>query len=165
MEKLGVEPVQLLTQVLNFVIMVVLLTKLLYQPIIQKLEERRKKIEEGLAYTEKMKKDLEELDKKRQEVIDQAKEEARRIIEEGKKSGKNVEKAIIEKAHQEAAAILEKGEAELALARQQMERQLKEQTVDIAEGMVKKLLGEILTSEDQQKIIDKKIKEISRLLK
>lgn len=165
MEQLGIEPVQLLTQVLNFVIMVVLLTKFLYKPVMQKLEERRKKIEEGLLYTEKMKKEMEELDKKRQEVIDKAKEEAKRIIEEGKKSAKSVEKAIIEKAHQEAAAILEKGEAELKLSRRQMESSIKVQTVDIAQNIVKKLLEDILTTSDQQKIIDKKIKEIARLIK
>ena len=54
MEKLGIELTQILTQIFNFTLMVFLLTKLLYKPVIKKLEERKAKIAEGLAYTEKM---------------------------------------------------------------------------------------------------------------
>ncbi|MBI4999296.1 F0F1 ATP synthase subunit B [Candidatus Gottesmanbacteria bacterium] len=165
MEQLGIETVQLLTQVFNFVVMLVLLTKFLYRPILGKLEERRKKIEEGLIFTERARKDLEEIDRKRQEIIDQAKLEARRIIDVGKKSAKNLEREIIEKAHQEAATILEKGGEELKSARWRMERELKVQTVEIAQTMVKRLLEKTLTSSDHQEIIDKKIEEIGKLAK
>ncbi|MBI5465617.1 F0F1 ATP synthase subunit B [Candidatus Gottesmanbacteria bacterium] len=165
MEQLGIETVQLLTQVFNFVVMLVLLTKFLYRPILGKLEERRKKIEEGLIFTERARKDLEEIDKKKQEIIDQAKLEARRIIDEGKKSAKNLEREIIEKARQEAVTILEKGGEELKSARWRMERELKVQTVEIAQTMVKRLLEKTLTSSDHQEIIDKKIEEIGKLAK
>lgn len=141
------------------------MTKFLYRPILTKLEERKKKVEEGLLYTEKAKRETEEINKRRQEIINRAKEEARGIIEEGKKSGKNLEKEIIESAHQEAAQILEKGKGELELMRSQMERQLKIQTVGIARSMVKKLLEDVLTLSDHRTIIDKKIEEISKLPK
>ena len=48
MENIGIEPYQLLTQVINFALMIFILTKLLYKPILKGLEERKKKIEEGL---------------------------------------------------------------------------------------------------------------------
>ncbi|MCL4338932.1 hypothetical protein M1271_04545, partial [Patescibacteria group bacterium] len=64
MEKLGVEPFQLLTQLFNFFLMVFILTKFLYKPITKKLEERKKKIEEGLEYADRMKSEMEKSDKK-----------------------------------------------------------------------------------------------------
>lgn len=164
MEKLGIEPIQLLTQTFNFLVLVFILGKFLYKPILKKLEERRKKIEEGLQYTEKMKKALEENEKKRQEIINKAKDEARTIVEEGKKTGKKVEAEIIEKAHKEAKEIVERGGKELELERQQMEKQLKIDTVEIAEAFTMKILSEVLDKDNQEKIIDKKIKQFASLV-
>src|SRR3989338_9157846 len=58
MDKIGVEPVALLTQIINFLLMVLILSKILYKPILKMLDERKKKIEEGLKYTAKMLKAL-----------------------------------------------------------------------------------------------------------
>ena len=55
MDKLGIEPVMLLTQVINFLVLVILLTKFLYKPILKLIDERRKKIEEGLQLAQEMK--------------------------------------------------------------------------------------------------------------
>ncbi len=165
MEQLGIEPIQLLTQVVNFVLMVFLLTKFLYKPILDALDKRRKKIEEGLAFSEKMKAETEEMSKKHQEMIDEAKEEARRIIDEGKKNGKALEQEIIDKAHSESAQIVEKGREELEVERSQMERQLRVQTVQVAKSMTEKILADSLKESDHRRIIDQKIEEISKLIK
>lgn len=165
MEKLGIEPVQLLTQIFNFVVMLLLLTKFLYKPILRVLSERRKKIQEGLEYAEKMNEELEKTDKKRQEVIEKAKEDGRKIIEESKKSGKLLEAEIIEKAHKEAGAILEKGRKELEMERGEMERQLRGNTVEIAQTWVETVLGDILTAKNQSEIINKKLKELAKRIK
>lgn len=163
MEQLGIEPIQLATQVFNFVVMVVILTKFLYKPILKKLEERRKKIEDGLALTEKMKLELEKNDKKRQEIIDKAMEEAGKIIEDGKKTGKKVEAEIIEKAQGEANTVLEKGKQELERERLEMERELRLQTVEIAQTWVETVLKEVLRGKNQQATINKKIRDLARL--
>ena len=88
MEKLGIEQIQLLLQTFNFVVMAVLLTKFLYKPILKSLSDRRKKIAEGLLFAEKIKKEEEKTENKRQEVLAKAREESRKIIEEGKQAGK-----------------------------------------------------------------------------
>jgi len=54
MEKLGIEPTLLLAQILNFLIIAFVLTKILYKPILQLLDKRKKTIEEGLRLTQKM---------------------------------------------------------------------------------------------------------------
>ncbi len=165
MEKLGVEPVQLLTQIFNFVVMFLVLSKLLYKPILKALDERRKKIEEGLQYAEKMKAETEKNDKKREEIIGEAKNEARKIIEEGKKSGRQVEAEIIEKAHKEAQEVIAKGRSELSLERIEMEKQLRGQTIEIATSMEESILRQILDKNYQMEIINKKIRELEKIYK
>jgi len=57
MEKLGIEPSLLLAQIINFAIIVVVLSKLLYKPILSMLEKRKREIEESLRLTDKLRAD------------------------------------------------------------------------------------------------------------
>lgn len=163
MEKLGIELPQLLTQVVNFTIMVFVLTKFLYKPILKTLEERKRKIEEGLKFTEKVKEEIEKTEKNRQEIMDKAKAEARQIIEETKNSAKRLESEIITKAHKEAEEILIKGRKELEQEKIEMEKAVSKHTVDIAAHMVEKLLNKMLSKEDHEALIEKKLREIARI--
>lgn len=165
MEQLGIQPLQLLFQVINFTLMVVLLTKFLYKPILKALDARRKKIAEGLEYTQKMQEEKDKNENRKEEVLNKAKEEARKIIEEGKDAGKRMEAEIIEKAQKEADAIKEKGKKELEMERLEMEKELKVQTVEIAGNWVEVVLGKVLDSKKQQEIINKKLQELEHTLK
>lgn len=162
MEKLGIQPIQLLTQIFNFLVMVILLTKFLYKPIIKMLDERKKKIQDGLEYTEKTRQELEKIEKKKAEITRIAENQAKKIIEEGKLTGKKLEEEIVKKAHKEALDIVEKGKKEVELEKMEMEKQLKTKTVEIAAALAEKVLLQILNKDDQKNIIDKKLKEISK---
>ena len=159
MEQLGIQPVQLLAQILNFALLVFLLNKVLYKPIVKALEERKKKIAEGLVYSDKMKAELEKSDKKGQEVISNARDEAKKIFDEAKKSSRKMEAETLEKAQKEAAGIIEKGRKEVVAQRAEMEKQLKDETVNIAGRIVEKLLSDVLDSRGHEAIINRKIKE------
>lgn len=165
MEQLGIQPIQLLTQVFNFVVMIVLLSKFLYKPILKALEARKKKIQDGLAYTQKMEEEAQKNEKRREEIISRAKEEARQIVEEGKIAGKRMETEILTKAQAEANSILEKGRQELVMEKAEMENQLRRQTVEIAKSWVEAVLTKTLGIKTQQTIINKKIQEMAKLSK
>lgn len=162
MEKLGIEPIQLFTQTINFILMVVILGKFLYKPILKILEERRKKIAQGLAEGEKIKLELEKTEKKKADILAKARVEAKSIVEEGKTAGKRLEAEIISKAHLEADSIIAKSKEDIRRERQDLEQKLKSETVVIAEEMVRRLLSGVLTPEYQKKIIDKKLSLIAK---
>lgn len=164
MEKLGIEPVQLLTQAINFTIMMVILTKFLYGPVVRALEARKKKIEEGLAAAEKMKLEAEKTEKKKEEILSRARQEARAIVEAAKKEGKHVEEEIVEKAHAEARDIVEKGKIDLVGERVEMERSLRDEAITLAQTMAQKALEDSLTNKEQKAILEKKIGSIVKHL-
>lgn len=164
MEQLGIEPLQLLTQILNFAIMVGVLTYFLFKPILKMLKGRRDKIAEGLSYAEKMKTEAEKTEGKRQAVLQEAKEEGSRIIEESKKSGKLVEAEIIEKAHEEARAIVEKGKSDIEIERADMEKKLKSEMIEVAAAIAQKTLESAISTKMHRAIIDKKIRELAKQL-
>lgn len=163
MEQLGIAPLQLITQIFNFLVMVFLLNKLLYKPILKALEERKKRISEGLAYTQKMEEEAEKSEKKRQEIINKAKEEAGKIIDDSKAAGKKLEAEIVQKAHNEAQNILEKARIDIEREKQEMEIDLRTKTVEIAESWVEAVLGNVLSEKSQKNIINKKISDLGRI--
>ena len=165
MDKLGIEPRLLLAQVVNFSIIVFVLTKLLYKPILAMLEKRRREIEEGLALTAKMREEEEKIAVKKQKVLDEARREGAGIIEESKKQGKEEEKEIVAAAHIEALAIVEKGHREVTYQREAMEKGIRKQAVSLGEHMAERLLASALSAQDKHALIQKQIKELGRVLK
>ncbi|OGG04467.1 ATP synthase F0 subunit B [Candidatus Gottesmanbacteria bacterium RBG_16_37_8] len=165
MEKLGIQPIPLLLQVINFLLLLLLLKKFLYAPILQMLKDRRKKIEEGLEFGEKMKVEFDKSEKKRSEIVNKGKIEAQKIVEEARKTAKKKEEELIDKAEKEAAEIIERAEKELAVMKEKLEKDIHGKAIEVAQRLVEKLIKDALSETAQKAIIDKKIKEVTNQLK
>jgi F-type H+-transporting ATPase subunit b len=163
MEKLGIEPTLLIAQIVNFLIIVALLTKYLYKPILAMLEKRKKEIAEGLALTAKMQEEEERLKEKREKVLEAARKEAQGILDSVRKQAKDEEKEILAAAHKEAAVILEKGKADVERARVDMEKHVQESAITLAVAMAKRLIGNVLSSDDKHKVILKHMKDLESM--
>src|SRR5690349_16624195 len=90
LSEFGVNPILLAAQIVNFLVVLFILKKLLYKPILKVLEERKKRIEESLTNAEKIQKELEETEIKRQQILDQAIEESKKIIAEATANGNQI---------------------------------------------------------------------------
>lgn len=163
MDKLGIEPSLLLAQIINFAIVVAVLTKLLYTPILTMLAKRRKEIEEGVHLTAKAREEEEKLKEKQQKMLVLTRKEAQDILEEARKQAKLEEREILDAAHKEAELILQKGKADVLLARSDMEKKLQAESVELAIAMSKRLLTGVLSAEDKHKLIAKHVKEIGSM--
>lgn len=162
MDKLGIEPSLLLAQVVNFSIIVFVLTKLLYKPILAMLAKRRREIEEGLQLTATLQEEEEKMAVKKQKLLDAARKEAAAIVEEAKRQGKEEEKEIVAIAHKEAAVIVEKGRMEVEHARGVMENGIRKQAVTLATGMAERLLASAMSAQDKHALIKKQITALER---
>lgn len=165
MDKLGIQPTQLLMQAINFVILMVVLGKFLYKPILKSLDARRKKIEEGLTYAEKARIEAEKAEKKKAELLARAKDEGRRIVEESKKAGKQLEEEIVAKAHDEAEAMLEKAKQDIEQARMDMQKGVQKDAVELATNMLGRVMPQVLSTGAQKAIVDKKLQLLAKHLK
>ncbi len=160
MEQLGIEPRLLVAQVVNFLIIMVVLTKLLYKPILAVLEKRKREIEEGLVLGEKLRNEEEKLKEKKAKVLEEARREARTILEEAKKQGQEVEKEIIAQAHREAGEVIEKGKVEVARLHTQLARDIRKEAVTLGALIAKRLISSALGSSDHHKLIDRQLKAL-----
>lgn len=163
MEQLGIDPSLLLAQIVNFAIIILVLTKLLYKPILKQLAERRQKIEEGLELTEKMRQEEEKLKEKEEKLLADARKQARHIIDDAQKEAKNIEKDATEQARREAETIMAKGKAEAKKYHESMEGTIRAEAVDLAVAMSKQLLSRVLSDKDQEKLLSAHIQEIKKM--
>lgn len=163
MEQLGIDAKLLGAQILNFMVIVFVLSKLLYKPILSALEKRRQEIAKGLELSEQMTAEREAMEQARAKVIEKAQKEAATLIEEGKAKAKEAEKVILAEAREEARKIVEKGKTDVDKLHEDLSVKLRSEAVLLAEAMTKRLLTGILTSGDHRKLVETELKKIEKL--
>src|ERR1700692_3849013 len=99
----GWNPWLFLSQVISFTIVAFLLRRFAYKPILAVLEERRRRIEEGLLNADKIKKELAEAEKRYAEILGKANADAQKMIDEARESSAH----LTERKQQEAIAAAE----------------------------------------------------------
>ncbi|OGM24986.1 ATP synthase F0 subunit B [Candidatus Woesebacteria bacterium RIFCSPHIGHO2_02_FULL_38_9] len=160
MEKLGLELPLLITQVVNFAILVFLLQKLLYKPVLKILEERRKKVEEGIELSAKAKEELQNAQNESATIIKKASLEAVNILNEAKKEASLEKQKIVESGKKEITNLRAKHEEELAERYTELSQQVSKDVIAIATVMVQKLLPNLLNEKDRKKLFDQNLEKL-----
>ena len=161
LKNFGVTWPKFLAQMLVFLIVYLILKKYAFGPVMAVLEERRERIAEGEENLKKIKADLEAAEEKKNEVIGQANERAERLISEARESAEHVgEKKRVE-AQAEANNIISKARETTELERTQMLSQLKGDFGRLVIDTASKVTGKVLTDEDQKKINEETIGQVS----
>ena len=116
----GVEPVLLLAQIVNFVILLYLLKRFLYQPILKVLEERKNKIATSLKQAEDIQKRFEESTTKQAEILDQARKESSALIQTAKEEAKILSDQMQSEAKKSIDETVKRTQQSLELENQKM---------------------------------------------
>ena len=147
-------------QIIAFVLLIWFVDKVLWGPLSKMLEDRQKRISDGLAAGEKGKHELELAEKKAIAEIKEAKDKASEIIALAEKRGSE----IVEEAKQEARA---EGERIVTAANAELEREvnrakeaLRSQVADIAVAGASKILKKEIDSKSHKSIIDELVTQI-----
>ena len=157
----GVDWPHFLAQCISFSIVLFLLHRFAYKPILQILEERRQRIKEGLENAERIKAELAKTEAARQEALNQANQQANRLIEEARVAASKVleqetQKAIAT-ANQIVAKAREAGEAELV----RMKAELRKEIGRLVVETTAKVTGKVLTVEDHQRLAEETKRQLA----
>ena len=163
MEKLGIEPSLLLAQLINFSIIVVVLTRFLYKPILGMLAKRKKEIEEGLAITERMRAEEEKFGLRKEKLLAEARKEARVILDDAKKQGKDIGNELVSAAHKEAGEIMHKAKQEAVATHESLSGEIRKEAVELAATMARRLIVGVLSPADQHKLISKQLSDLGKV--
>jgi len=157
----GVDWPHLIAQIISFAIVALLLQRFAYKPVIDMLEERRKRIAEGLANAEKIKSELARAEAQRQEILGQANTQATRLIEEARAAAAKVQEAETQKAIAAAEQIIAKAREAAAQDHARMLAELRKEVGRLVVQTTATVTGKILTPEDQRRLAEETAKQIS----
>jgi F-type H+-transporting ATPase subunit b len=165
MKELGIEPMLLLAQIINFGIIFFVLKKFLYKPVLTMLEKRKKETEMAIDRAKKMEHEEEKMKEKQEKQVSEAKKEARLIIEEAKKQAEEQKRQTLTEAHTEVQTLLAKGKTQAAAYQKTIEADMRKQAVELAALMVEKLLPSILSDQDHKKLIASQLNDLEKSVK
>lgn len=158
MSDFGVQPILLAAQIVNFLVLLFILKKLLYKPILKLLDERKRKIEESLENAEKIKLELEETEAKRVKVIDEAIEESKKIVAEANVAASQIHSDAQAKSKEQMETIMQEAVQMIAGEKEKMKSEVKSEVAGMITMTLEKVLGKSLDSNSHKKLVDDAMK-------
>ncbi len=158
LEQFGIQPILLIAQIVNFVILLFILKKFLYGPILKVLETRRLKIAESLKNAEDIEKKLAQTEEDREKALEKAAKEAQRILDEAKSSATQVVADAHGKASQDIEDLMKKGQEQLKVERDKMQQEIRNELSNLVVLALEKVIGKTVTTKDQKELIERTIK-------
>jgi F-type H+-transporting ATPase subunit b len=125
------------------------------------LDDRRQKIQGELEQAEATRREADAELARYREQLANAREEANRIIEEGRKTAERLRTDLQAKAEQEAGATVARATEEIRAERDRVLRELSTQVGQIAVELAERVVEKELDKTTQQKLVDQFIEEVS----
>jgi F-type H+-transporting ATPase subunit b len=153
LNNIGINPVFLLAQIANFIVLALLLRALLYGPITKMLDERRAKIEKGLEDARAAETARANAEAERQSVLDAARADALELRVDIVQQARQAADKIRADAQAEAEKIKADALSGLSAERDKMLSELRGQIAALAIAASSKLIGESLDRQRQEALI------------
>jgi len=147
----------ILAQLLNFFIVLYVLKRFAYQPLLKLMDDRTERIEKGLRDAEGAQKKLAEMEEKEKEVLATARKEAHKIISESEKVAIKSKEEIVVQAKEQAENILAEAEKKIKAEKDIMISEVKTQIAELVIAATGKMIDEKLDSEKDKILIEKSI--------
>ena len=144
----------------TFFLLLGILYKFAWKPILQGLEQREEGIRKAVEEAEKTHAEYEKIEETRKQLISEAQDKAKEIVEQSRKAAINAAKAIEQKTKEQAEIVLENAQREIRSEKEKAEASLKEESARIAVALAGKIIEENLDNERHKKLVDRLIKEI-----
>lgn len=160
--KLGIDWRLLLAQIFNFLILLFILYKFLYKPVLKMLHERTEKIEQGLFQAQTIEAKLKQIEEEHLAKIAETRKEAQIIIEEARKEAGRTRQEIVEESRIESQKIIAAGKAQLQVEKESLVKELKKEVAGLAIEATEQLLKDVLNEDIDHMIAEAAVKKFGR---
>ena len=150
----------LIGNLIAFTVFVMFCMKYVCPPIIGAIEDRQKKIADGLAASEEGEKALEVAQVEVDAQLKIAKSQAAEIIEQAKKRGSTIVDEETQRGHSEREKIIAQGHSEIEAERNRTKEELRKQVATLAVAGAEKILGREIDAAAQSDIVAKLVAEL-----
>jgi F-type H+-transporting ATPase subunit b len=145
-DSLGFNLPALIAQLINFLILLVVFRVFLYKPLLNMLDQRKKRIEEGIEASDEAKRRLAETESEVTKEMDRARQEGQALITQAQQAANRLREEETQRARAEAEQLIERARGEIALERDaaiaELRREFAGLAVTAAERVIKKEIDE-----------------------
>jgi len=156
----GIQPILLVAQIVNFLIIFYLLKRFAWKPILKTLADRKKTIAEGLKNAELADKRLLEAEEKEKEVLKKAQIEAQALLVDAKKEAQEIHIQAEDRAKLSVEKIVADGQKKIEEQTREAEKQLGKHVTEIAVDILEKSLTGIFAAKEQKEVLKKATKQL-----
>ncbi len=146
--------------ILTFLVLLALLAKFAWRPLLQALESRQEMIRKSLDDAQQAKQDLDRLHHESAQIINKARVEAESIVAKSWSDAERLREEIKQKARAEADVLVRNAERQIQLETQRALRQIRTEAVDLSIMIASKLIQRNLTKEDNERLIEDALRQV-----
>ncbi|MFD1637882.1 F0F1 ATP synthase subunit B [Evansella tamaricis] len=151
-------------QILGFLVLMWLLKRFALGPIMEMMEKREQHVADQISSAEKNRKDAEKYLAEQREAIQQARIEAKEIVENTKKMSEQQAEEIIKNAKIEADRRIDAAIAQINQEKEQAISALREQVSTLSVLVASKVIERELNEQEQEKLIQETLREVGEEL-
>ena len=146
--------------ILTFLVLLALLAKFAWRPLLAALETRQEAIKKSLDDAEKAKQELARLQQESAKIIEQARVDADSILAKTRSDAERLREDLKAKAKEEADAMVRNAGQQIQLQTRQALQDIRQEVADVAVMIASKLIERNLAKEDNDRLITETLKQI-----
>jgi len=163
LEALGINLGLIVSQIVNFSLLAVLLYFVAYKPILRMLDERSARIKKGLEDADAASRRAAEMEQEFEQRMAEARKEGQEVIAQATRISEKARQDILDQARAEARAQIEKAKEEIARERELAMGELRQQVADLSLTISEKVIGRTLDEQGQRRLIAEFLEQTGEL--
>jgi F-type H+-transporting ATPase subunit b len=160
-EAFDINLVGLAFQVINFLLLLYILNRLLFKPLLARMDERGAKISKGLEDAEVAARDRELARAEREAAVAEARKEAAAVIANANKIATDTRDDILATARADAEKVTERAREEITAEKEKAMAELRAQVADLALEAASKLIRSDMNATTQRRLVEEFLAETS----
>ena len=146
--------------IVTFLVLVTLLAKFAWGPLLEALDGRQAAIRKSLDDAQQARQELERLQQQSAQIVRDARVEAEAIISRSRGDAERLREEIKQKARSEADTIVKGAERQIQLETGRALQQIRREAADLSVLIASKIIQRNLTKEDNERLIDEALKQV-----
>ena len=159
---LDVNPGLIIWTIVTFLILLFILKKVAWKPILSALDQREKDIKDSLEKAEKAKEDAQRIIDENQANLAKAEEESKKIIEQSRSYAENLKEQMLKESKEQSKKIIEDAAEEIDRKKDSAFEELKDQVAKIAVNAAEKIMKQNLDVGKNKHIVDSYLKDVMK---
>jgi F-type H+-transporting ATPase subunit b len=143
-----------------FLVLLVLLTKFAWRPLLEALEQRQGSIRQALDDARQAKQELERLHVESARILSEARVEADAILARTREDANRFRDELKQKAQAEAANVVKNAQRQIELETARALQQIRTEAVELSVAIASKILQRNVSPEDNQRLIEETFRQI-----